>query len=161
MKISGKVAAFFAVTSIMAAQPAQACWSDSEAKAASVANLNMMMMVTALRCRNGQHNFLAEYNRFVRLNNPVIGAHNAQVKARFARMVGGAGAERAMDKFTISLANHYGTGHASMDCAELKLLASELGSRAHQSASLSDLAERHAGTPELSGGRCGLRIAAK
>ena len=161
MKISGKVAAFAAVTSIIAAQPAQACWSDSEAKAASVANLNMMMMVTALRCRNGQHNFLADYNRFVRLNNPVIGANNAHVKARFARIVGGQGAERAMDKFTISLANHYGIGHESMGCAELKLLASELGSKTHDRLSLADIAERNAGIPELAGGRCSVRIAAK
>jgi hypothetical protein len=121
----------------------------------------MMMMVTALRCRNGQHNFLAEYNRFVRLNNPVIGAHNAQVKARFARMVGGPGAERAMDKFTISLANHFGIGHENMGCAELKLLASDLASKTHDSATLTDIAERNAGVPELSGGRCGVRIAAK
>lgn len=161
MKFSGKFAATAAFFGMIMAQPAQACWSDTEAKAASVANLNMMMMVTALRCRNGASNFLPEYNRFVKSNNPVLGAQNAIIKARFARLNGAKGAEGAMDRFTIGLANHYGTGHASMGCSELKTLAAELANRSRDADSLIALADRNAGIPHLQGGQCSTRIAAR
>jgi hypothetical protein len=161
MKTTGKFAAGAAFFGMVLAQPAQACWSEVEVKAAGVANLNMMMMVTALRCRSGKDNFLPEYNRFVKSNNPVLGAQNAIIKARFARLNGAKGAEGAMDRFTIGLANHYGTGHASMGCSQLKSLAADLASRSRDSDSLIDLADRSAGTPQLPGGQCPTRIAAR
>jgi hypothetical protein len=156
-----KLAAMSAAMGLLAAQPAQACWTDSEAQAASVANLNMMMMVTALRCRKGPDNFLAEYNRFVTGNNAALGAQNAVIKARFARLNGVKASEGAMDRFTIGLANHYGTGHGEMGCKELKNLASELAAKKRDSASLIGIAELKAGLPTLPGGTCGTRVAAR
>jgi hypothetical protein len=161
MRLKGKLAAVTATLGMLMAQPAQACWSDHEAKAASVANLNMMMMVTALRCRNGKDNFLSEYNRFVKNNNGVLGAQNAVIKSRFARQNGVKAAEGAADRFTIGLANHYGTGHETMGCGELKKLAADLGSKTRDSASLINIAELKAGRPNLPGGQCPSRIAAR
>lgn len=161
MRLKGKMAAMTAALGMLVAQPAQACWSDHEAKAASVANLNMMMMVTALRCRNGKDNFLSDYNRFVKNNNGVLGSQNAVIKARFARLNGVKGAEGATDRFTIGLANHYGTGHATMGCGELKKLAADLGSKSRDSVALINIAELKAGTPKLPGGQCPSRIASR
>jgi hypothetical protein len=161
MKFSGKFAVIAAAMGILGAQPVQACWTDSEANAASIANLNMMMMVSALRCRKGADNFLAEYNRFVKSNNATLGAQNAIIKSRFARMNGAASAEGAMDRFTIGLANRYGGGTVDMGCSELKSIASDLASKGRDAASLIAIANLNATTPSLPGGTCGTRVAAR
>jgi hypothetical protein len=159
MKFSGKFASFAGALGMLGVQPAQACWSDSEANAASVANLNMMMMVTALRCRNGPDNFLAEYNQFVKTNNATLGAQNALIKSRFARMNGAAAAEGAMDRFTIGLANRYGGGTIDKGCSELKVIAGNLASKGRDAASLIAIANVNATRPSLPGGSCSTRVA--
>jgi hypothetical protein len=161
MKFSRQMLAFAAIFSISITQPAYACWTDSEADAASVANLNMMMMVTALRCRSGDNNFLTEYNHFVQRNNSVLGAQNAILKARFSRIEGVKAAEGATDRFTIGLANHYGAGDTNMGCQELKQLAGDLATKSRDSEALIALALRNAGEPTLPGGRCSSKIAGR
>lgn len=160
MKIAGKVAAL-ALAATMTANPVQACWTNAEAEAADVANLNMMMMVSALRCRMGQDNFLDEYNRFVVQNNPLIGAQNAKMKAHFARINGAGAAEGAMDRFVIGIANNYGGGHESMGCTQLKMLAGELAYGNHTAASLQVLARTYVEAIPLPGGECPVAIAVK
>lgn len=160
MKISGKVAAL-ALAAMMVANPAQACWTNAEQDAAKVANLNMLMMVSALRCRAGQDNFLAEYNRFVSLNNGAIGAQNAAVKAHFARTDGARAAEGAADRFIINIANHYGGGHRTLGCAELRQVAGELAQPGHDARSLLSIAELHVEEVGLPGGLCPVTIASK
>jgi hypothetical protein len=160
MKITGKVAAL-ALAATVVAQPAQACWTSAEANSAKVAHLNMMMMVSALRCRNGQDNFLTEYNRFVTLNNGAIGGQNAVVRSHFARTDGAKAADGAMDKFIINIANHYGGGHKSMGCAELRNVAGQMAQRGHDGASLLVIAEDSIEAMPLPGGQCPVTIAAK
>jgi hypothetical protein len=41
-------------------------------------------MVSALRCRFGNDNFLSDYNRFVRQNNDVLASQHNIIKARYA-----------------------------------------------------------------------------
>lgn len=161
MKRTGKGAALFALAAALMAHPAQACWTHAEQNAAKVANLNMMMMVSALRCRKGADDFLADYNRFVKNNNPVIGAQNATVRSHFARINGSGSADAAMDKFVIGIANHYGSGHDRLGCAQLKALASDLATSGHNAASLLAIAERNVEEIALSGGKCPVTIAAK
>jgi hypothetical protein len=161
MRVPGKVAAFFALAATMAANPAQACWTNAEHDAAQVANLNMMMMVTALRCRNGKDNFLNEYNRFVKSNNPVLGAQNATVRSHFARLNGAKGADSAMDKYIISLANSYGSGHDSKGCGQLKVIAGQLAQKNHNAASLLAIAEANVDKQPLPGGMCKVSVATK
>jgi hypothetical protein len=45
----------------LVATPAQACWNNAEQDAARIANMNQMLMVSALRCRFGKQNFLTNY----------------------------------------------------------------------------------------------------
>jgi hypothetical protein len=160
MKRTGKAAALMLAATLIT-HPAHACWTNAEGDAAKVANLNMMMMVSALRCRNGQDNFLNEYNRFVRSNNAVLGAQNAIMKGRFARINGVKAAEGAMDKYVITLANHYGSGHESMGCAELKNLAGNLSQKSHTVDSLLVFAANSIEQLPLPGGKCSVTIAAK
>jgi hypothetical protein len=161
MKKSRKAAALCALAATMAASSAQACWTGVERDAAMVANLNMMMMVTALRCRNGNDNFLPEYNRFVRNNNPVLGSQNAAVRNHFVRIGGSGGAEAAMDKFVIAIANSYGGGHKRMDCSQLKEVAGNLAQGKHSATSLLAIAEANVDDMPLVGGNCPISIASK
>jgi hypothetical protein len=159
MRFSGKFIGL--AVGLAMAQPAQACWTGGEVNAAKVANLNMMMMVTALRCRKGSDDFLSDYNAFVKNNNAVIGGQNAAVRSHFARTNGAKGADAAMDKFIIGIANSYGGGHGSMDCAALKDVAQELSGKGHSASSLLAIAESTVMDYPLAGGRCPVNIAAK
>jgi hypothetical protein len=161
MKRTGKVAVLLALAATITAYPAQACWTNAEQDAAKVANLNMMMMVSALRCRKGPDDFLAEYNRFVKNNNPVLGSQNAAVRNHFARINGAKAADAQMDKFVIGLANSYGGGHDSLGCAQLKDIAGDLAQKSHNAGSLLSIAEESVDTYPLPGGTCAVTIAAK
>lgn len=158
---AGKWGSAVAVALFAVGQPAQACWTSGEENAAKIANLNMMMMVTALRCRKGQDNFLAEYNAFVRNNNGVIGAQNAAVRSHFARIKGAAHADAAMDHYVIGIANSYGGGHPTMGCQELKTVAKDLSAPRHDTASLLSIANLAIGDTALVGGRCTATIASR
>ena len=161
MKQTGKVAALCALAAMIIASPAQACWTSTEQDAAKVANLNMMMMVSALRCRKGPDDFLADYNRFVKNNNPVIGSQNAAVRSHFARINGNGNADAAMDKFIIAIANSYGGGHQYLGCAQLKLVAQDLSLDDHSAGSLLVIAKETVDELPLSGGDCPVNIASR
>lgn len=156
---TGKAAALCALAASMIAVQAQACWTSAEQDAAKVANLNMMMMVSALRCRKGPNDFLTDYNRFVINNNPVIGSQNAAVRSHFARINGNGTADAAMDKFIIGIANSYGGGHQWLDCAQLKLVAQDLSLDDHSVGSLLVIAKETVDELPLSGGNCPVNIA--
>lgn len=158
---TGKVAALCALASTMIAGQAQACWTNAEQDAAKVANLNMMMMVSALRCRKGPDDFLAEYNRFVLNNNPVIGSQNAAVRDHFARIIGNGNADDAMDKFIIGIANSYGGGHDRLGCGELKMVAQDLSLDNHSVGSLLVIAKETVDELPLAGGNCPVNIASR
>lgn len=158
---TGKVAALCALAATMMAGQAQACWTSAEQDAAKVANLNMMMMVSALRCRKGPSDFLADYNRFVKINNPLIGSQNAAVRSHFARIGGNGNADAAMDKFIIGIANSYGGGHDRLGCGELKMVAQDLSRNGHNTGSLLAIAKENVDEFPLAGGNCPVNIASR
>lgn len=86
-KYRGSIAAALMALSLVAT-PAQACWNNAEQDAARIANMNQMLMVSALRCRFGKQNFLSDYNRFIRFNNDVLASQHHLIKARYARTMG-------------------------------------------------------------------------
>ena len=120
-----------------------------------------MLLVTALRCRGGADNFLPEYNRFVVNNSSLIGAQAKLIKSYLAQSQGISGAEGALDRMSIGFANSYGTGHHSMDCGQLKILASELASQRQGVATLTAAADMAVGDTSLPGGICPVRIATR
>ena len=156
-----KNAALFATVIALSTQPAQACWDNAAQNAAKISNLNMMLMVTALRCRGGNDNFLAQYNKFVKINNALLGSQNSLIRAQFAKTIGANGAESALDKLATGYANIYGAGHPNMDCNALKALAMRVAEEKQDVASLSAIADRAVANSALPGGRCPTSIAAR
>lgn len=158
-KTGGIAAAAMAVSLIAA--PAQACWTNAEQDAARIANLNQMLMVSALRCRFGSDNFLDDYNRFVRSNNDVLAGQHAVIKGRYARTTGAKAAVGELDRFMIGLANYHGGGNGSPDCPKLKSLSKGLAKGRNDVHSLALLAEEHAGVPRQAAQACSVSIAAR
>jgi hypothetical protein len=88
--------------------------------------LDIMLMVTGLRCRTTPDNFTADYGRFTTNQLPALNAANAELKADLAREYGQAGAQRALDRLSTTMANGYGQGHPWLSCADLKVVARNL-----------------------------------
>jgi len=99
------------------ATPAMADAGASGAE--KIRRLDIMLMVTGLRCRSGHDDFLADYARFTRNHMATLNAANAELRGELAARLGGRGAERALDRFSTSMANDYGQGHPWLNCAEL------------------------------------------
>jgi hypothetical protein len=141
---------------MLISMPAQAaCWSEGAIEAAKVRDLETMMMVSALRCRQTGHNFLPDYNRFVRTSRVGLVEANNRLRAHFAP----AGGLNAYDRWVTSLANRYGGGAEGLDCADM---ASIVAATAHQGASfraLLTIAERADVQPVLGGHRCTVTLA--
>ncbi len=87
--------------------------------AEKIKKLDIMLMVSSLRCRNGPDNFRPAYQRFnTRHLNSLNGAHR-EVQTQLAMRHGHRGAKRVLDRLSVSMANQYGQGHPWMSCAEL------------------------------------------
>ena len=159
-KIKGSIAAALLAVALVAT-PAQACWTNAEQDAARIANMNQMLMVSALRCRFGNDNFLSDYNRFVRQNNDVLASQHNIIKARYARTMGQKAAFAELDRFMIALSNYYGGGHGDPDCAKLEKLSGEL-SRGHQDVkTLALIADEVVGVPRQASQACSVTIASR
>lgn len=156
-----KKAALAALVSALTMQPAHACWNNASQDAAKIKHLNTMLMVTALRCRNTPDNFLPQYNRFVTKYNALIGSQNNVLKAQLSQTYGPGGAINALDKMSIGFANSYGTGHRSMNCRELKQLASELSTTQHGVETMAAAADRVVDNRSLSGQACPTKMATR
>lgn len=159
-KFKGSMMAAMAGLSLMAT-PVQACWTNAEQDAARIANMNQMLMVSALRCRFGNDNFLGDYNRFVRQNNDVLAGQHRIIQARYARTMGQKAAFAELDRFMIGLANHYGGSQGNPDCAGLEKLSGELARGRQEVASLARIAEEVVGVPRQAAQACAITIAAR
>ena len=148
-----------AVGIALCSQPAQACWTNAAQDAAKIKHLNTMLMVTALRCRNTPDNFLPHYNRFVVKHNSLIGSQNTALKGHLAQTYGARGAEGALDRMSIGYANSYGNGHKSMDCKQLKDLATKLSSEPHGVVTMAAAADSFVVGQSWAGPACPTRIA--
>lgn len=112
------------VVGLAVAAPAQAAGGTSGAE--KVRRLDIMLMVTGLRCRTTADNFTADYGRFTSSQLRELNAANAELKSDMARRYGAAGAQRALDRLSTTMANGYGQGHPWLSCGELKVVARNL-----------------------------------
>ena len=110
--------------SLAATTPAQANGSMSGAE--KLRRLDIMLMVTGLRCRKTSDNFNAEYGKFTTSHMAELNAANAELRGNMARRYGPAAANRQLDRLSTTMANAYGNGHPWLSCAELKEVASNL-----------------------------------
>lgn len=138
------------------AAPVQAtCWKSDEVSAASVRELQSMLMVAALRCQVAGFPMMNDYNEFVQSNRLAISAMNDRLKAHFIHAMGAVGGQRAYDSFTTSMANGYGAASSSADvCGEADSLAREGAMLAGSIDGLMLLAERQGLMAKLPEGLC-------
>ena len=116
-------AASLAVT-LAAVAPAQAAGSLGSAE--KIRRLDIMLMVTSLRCRSTADNFSVEYGRFTSSHMGELNQASAQLRADLVGRMGAAGSARALDRISTVMANAYGQGHPWLSCRELKMVASDL-----------------------------------
>ena len=150
-----------AVAMTVAIQPAQACWNQQAHNAVKIKHLTTMLMVTALRCRTEQSNFLAHYNKFVLKHNSLIGAQNALIRSNLRRTMGKRRAVSVSDNMSVGFANRYGNGHPTMNCAELSMFAQEMASQQRNIASLAGIVDTKLGQTGVPGRTCTVTIAAR
>lgn len=123
MGIAKGFAAAAAVFGMLASVPASA---GSIEDAEKLRRLDIMLMVTGLRCRTTPYNFQADYGRFTTKHIAALNAASRQLQSQLAARVGPDKAARALDKISTSMANTYGQGHPWLSCAELKVAARSL-----------------------------------
>ena len=139
--------------SLTAIAPAHAAGSLSGAE--KLRRLDIMLMVTSLRCRTTADNFQVEYGEFTTNHLGELNRASAQLRADLASRYGQAASARALDRVSTVMANAYGQGHPWLSCRQLKMVASHLG-RVRGPAVLLEAADQLLGNgaaPELADAR--------
>jgi hypothetical protein len=121
MGFAKHLAAGFAAAALFASSPA-AAQSDLDS-AEKIRRLDIMLMVTALRCRFGADNFQADYEAFSARHLSALNAAGRRLTQELSARHGAQGAKRALDRLMTGMANSYGMGHPTMDCGQLKQAA--------------------------------------
>jgi hypothetical protein len=149
MKFSKGVGILCALAATAASVPANAgCWAEAEASAAQVRELQTLLMVSTLRCAAAGINIAPEYNRFVASARVPLQDANATIKRHFS----GGEDDSGYDRFTTTLANHYGAGATTAGtCAEAAALSQEVAANPQ---ALADMARRRISAQALPGGFC-------
>lgn len=99
---------------------------DGFEEAHSLRSLEIMLMVTALRCRTGSHDFQTDYHRFSATHMQHLRAASTTLRRTFEASYGERNPARALDRMGVKIANAYGGGHPWMGCAELQQVTREL-----------------------------------
>ena len=122
MGIKGVAASLAAVGMVLSFPASAGGWSSAE----KLRRLDIMLMVTGLRCRTTADNFNREYGRFTTNHLSELNAASDTLKVEMAKHYGAAGANRALDRLSVQMANSYGQGHPWLDCHDLKEVAGTL-----------------------------------
>lgn len=155
-----RLIAAMALAAVMFSSQAQAaCWSANEVSAAKVRDLETMLMVSALRCRTSGHDFLADYNAFVRGSRVTLTRVNDELRGHFATEVGAREALNAYDRYVTTIANRYGAGAGTLNCADFAAITRAARAEGDSYAGLSRLAEAAAVEPSLPGRACPITMA--
>jgi hypothetical protein len=115
----GKAAvAMLAATGVAMAMPASAADNSHSEK---LRQLDIMLMVTSLRCRTTPDNFQPEFQRFEAAHMDTLNQATREMREGLVARHGVTGATRALDRMSTVMANQYGRGHPWLGCAELKV----------------------------------------
>lgn len=117
-RITSFVAALTACGAICVAGAAPAAAQSAQQEAETLRRLDIMLMVSSLRCRFGEHDMRPEYGRFTTRHMNVLNQAARTMQARYTR--------RQMDTLQTTMANVYGQGHPWLDCAGLQQRTEEL-----------------------------------
>lgn len=120
MGIANKLTALCAILPLLAAAPASA---DTASRAEKLRRLDIMLMVTSLRCRTTADNFQVDYARFTGKHLGSLNAAAEDLRRELHYRYGRIDADRALDKISVGMANTYGQGHPWLSCQQLKQVA--------------------------------------
>lgn len=154
------IAAALAATMPLAPATAATCWKQTAVEAAQIRDFEMMLMVSALRCRATGHDFLASYNRFIREKRETLTQVNDELREHFRSAAGPVGALGAYDNYVTGLANVYGAGADGLGCRDLQSITDAANALPPSRSALLELADAAAISPHLSGARCDIVTAA-
>ncbi len=123
-----RMATCIAATGLLIAMPAQAgvMGSAGASQAEKLRKLDIMLMVTGLRCRTTESNFTADFAAFEAAHMADLNAASTAMRDSMVPRFGISGANRALDRISTSMANQYGTGHPWLNCADLKQVTRSL-----------------------------------
>ncbi|VWX52956.1 hypothetical protein [Novosphingobium sp. 9U] len=94
--------------------------SGGPSRAEKLRRLDIMLMVTALRCRKTADDFQADYDRFEVRHLAEMNGAVSDLRKQLVKEHGVLGAMRALDQVSTSIANSYGDGHPWLGCHDLK-----------------------------------------
>jgi hypothetical protein len=114
----GIVFAALAAGGMVCAMPASAAGGKD---AERLRRLDIMLMVTSLRCRTTPDNFQPEFQRFEAAHLGTLNEAAGELRNGLVTEYGVTGATRALDRLSTTMANQYGQGHPWLGCAELKV----------------------------------------
>ncbi len=139
-KMRGRVLSLLIALSfgIAGVVPARA---DTGSDAEKLLRLDIMLMVTGLRCRNTSDDFIPDYGHFAAKHMGMLKGASYDLNNDMSRRFGQNGGKRALDRMRVTMANQYGTGHPWLDCRQLKMVASDL-SRVEGRATLVEAADQ-------------------
>ncbi|WP_197707425.1 hypothetical protein [Sphingobium sp. LB126] len=153
------IAAALAATMPLAPATAATCWKQTAVEAAQIRDFEMMLMVSALRCRATGNDFLAGYNRFIREKRDTLTQVNDELRDHFRSAVGPVGALGAYDNYVTGLANVYGAGAEGLACRDLQSITDAANALPPTRSALLELADAAGISPHLSGARCDVVMA--
>ena len=95
-------------------------------QAEQVRKLDIMLMVTSLRCRMGKDDFQPHYRKFSASHLTTLNSAARTMEAGYVKRHGAKGAKRALDRVSVQMANEYGQGHPWLECGALKSITDDL-----------------------------------
>ena len=120
-----KVFAAFGAAAMLAGTPTVSLAGDLD-QDERVRRLDIMLMVTSLRCRIGSDDFQPHYRKVSAAHLTSLNAAARRLEKNLVARHGAKGAKRALDRISVGMANEYGQGHPWLNCAELKEITGDL-----------------------------------
>ena len=127
--MAGRTKAIAAAIACVATMASGTAMANPTSKAEKLRRLDIMLMVTGLRCRAGTDNFQEDFAQFEAHHMDELNRAAQDLRKETAGP-GAAADERALDKISTAMANAYGGGHPWLGCHELKGLAHQLADSA-------------------------------
>ena len=118
MNRMGCVVAACVAATLAGAMPARAA---DLTEAEQLRGLDVMLMVTSLRCRTTPDDFQEDFQRFEAGHLAILNEAASDLRSAVVVSGGPADASRAVDRLSTRMANRYGQGHPWLGCAQLKL----------------------------------------
>lgn len=125
MRTFAKIVAVATSAALLAGSGVPA-FASAHSDAEKLRRMDIMLMVTALRCRHGSANFQRDYEKFSTKHNVTMQGAAKTLQAGYNTKYGAKAARRHLDKISVTMANQYGQGHPWLECGELKQVTQDL-----------------------------------